>query len=304
MWPDFGVVLLDGWQGRIAWRSPQAITLAGRNAGPGRRIKGLVAGCHHGETLTRCGSQLQAQYLGQTGPGETMILLRQGGPAVVTAHLKRLVGASSHHVRPRCCLAHQGQDQSRHCRHPRRSPRTVNKPPGAHLRKLGWKRARRQRRSRATCWDAEPGFPGSIRPHRAATSSGRPDPRCHSDPSATNAWRRCTGRAQQFQYRFNQRAVPKHQHLWMRAGSSAEPGDARPITRHSVGARRRGADARWACHEKAWPGSAGSQANGLLSSRRSSAAMRPCSSQTPGTSRCCVKQPSAKGWSAAGRPTR
>ena len=92
-----GVVLLDS-QGRIAWRSPQAMHWLEEALGPqgeAAPLKGwLQAAITQGETLTPLpnGSQLQAQYLGQTGPGETMILLRQGAPAVNAAH-KRLSGA-------------------------------------------------------------------------------------------------------------------------------------------------------------------------------------------------------------------
>lgn len=92
-----GVVLLDS-QGRIAWRSPQAMHWLEEALGPQDDVtplKGwLQAAITQGETLTPLpnGSQLQAQYLGQTGPGETMILLRQGGSAVNAAH-KRLSGA-------------------------------------------------------------------------------------------------------------------------------------------------------------------------------------------------------------------
>lgn len=93
-----GVVLLDS-QGRIAWRSPQAMRWLEEAIGPqddAAPLKHwLQAAVTQGETLTALpdGSQLQAQYLGQTGPGETMILLRQSGPAVDAAH-KRLSGAA------------------------------------------------------------------------------------------------------------------------------------------------------------------------------------------------------------------
>jgi len=93
-----GVVLLDS-QGRIAWRSPQAMRWLEEALGPqddAAPLKHwLQTAVTQGETLTALpdGSQLQAQYLGQTGPGETMILLRQSGPAVDAAH-KRLSGAA------------------------------------------------------------------------------------------------------------------------------------------------------------------------------------------------------------------
>jgi len=93
-----GVVLLDS-QGRIAWRSPQAMRWLEQALGPQDDAvplkHWLQATVTQGETLTALpdGSQLQAQYLGQTGPGETMILLRQTGPAVDAAH-KRLSGAA------------------------------------------------------------------------------------------------------------------------------------------------------------------------------------------------------------------
>jgi DNA-binding response OmpR family regulator/DNA-binding CsgD family transcriptional regulator len=94
-----GVVLLDS-QGRVAWRSPQAV--AWLEAALRSPLDNLPEPQHdaaalrdwlqqavvQGETLTALsdGMQLQAQYLGQTGPGETMILLRLVGKAADTTH--------------------------------------------------------------------------------------------------------------------------------------------------------------------------------------------------------------------------
>lgn len=93
-----GVVLLDS-QGRVAWRSPQATRWLEEAPGPQESATALrdwlQLAVAQGEALTALpdGSQLQAQYLGQGGPGEIMILLRQTAPAADAAH-KRLSGAA------------------------------------------------------------------------------------------------------------------------------------------------------------------------------------------------------------------
>lgn len=101
-----GVVLLDR-QGRMAWRSPQAmrwleaaVRLQQDTQGdPQQNAAALRAWLQQavqlGETLSALpdGAQLQARYLGQAGPGETMVLLRVLGPAADAAH-KRLSGAA------------------------------------------------------------------------------------------------------------------------------------------------------------------------------------------------------------------
>ena len=93
-----GVVLADS-QGRVAWRLPQATRWLEQALGPREDTAPLQAWLQQtvrqGETLTPLpgGSQLQAQHLGQTGPGEIMILLRQTGPSVDAAH-KRLSSAA------------------------------------------------------------------------------------------------------------------------------------------------------------------------------------------------------------------
>lgn len=78
-----GVVLLDT-QGRIAWRSPQATrwledAMGGSLQAPSRVQDWLYEAVQRGETVTSLsdGSQIAAQHLGQAGPGETMVLLRQ-----------------------------------------------------------------------------------------------------------------------------------------------------------------------------------------------------------------------------------
>ena len=93
-----GVVLLDS-QGRVAWRSPQAKRWLEAAPGPQQSAAALrdwlQLAVVQGEALTALpdGSQLQAQSLGQGGPGEIMILLRQTAPAADAAH-KRLSGAA------------------------------------------------------------------------------------------------------------------------------------------------------------------------------------------------------------------
>jgi len=83
-----GVVLLDT-QGRIAWRSPQARrwleAAPGLQDAPGAARVGdwLQQAVLQGETQTALpdGSRLQARHLGQAGPGEIMVLLRQSAAA-------------------------------------------------------------------------------------------------------------------------------------------------------------------------------------------------------------------------------
>lgn len=101
-----GVVLLDR-QGRMAWRSPQAMRwleaavrqqrgTAGDPQQDGAALRvWLQQAVQQGETLSALpdGAQLQARYLGQAGPGETMVLLRVLGPAADVAH-KRLSSAA------------------------------------------------------------------------------------------------------------------------------------------------------------------------------------------------------------------
>lgn len=101
-----GVVLLDR-QGRMAWRSPQAMRwleaavrlqqgTVGDPQQDGAALRAwLQQAVQQGETLSALpdGAQLQARYLGQAGPGETMVLLRVLGPAADAAH-KRLSGAA------------------------------------------------------------------------------------------------------------------------------------------------------------------------------------------------------------------
>ncbi len=101
-----GVVLLDR-QGRMAWRSPQAMRWLAAAVRPAQDVGAapsqeavaqrawLQQAVRHGETLSELsdGSQLQARFLGQAGPGETMILLRVLGPSVDAAH-KRLSSAA------------------------------------------------------------------------------------------------------------------------------------------------------------------------------------------------------------------
>lgn len=101
-----GVVLLDR-QGRMAWRSPQAMRWLeaavrqqqGAAGDPPQDAAALRVwlqqAVQQGETLSALpdGAQLQARYLGQAGPGETMVLLRVLGPAADVAH-KRLSSAA------------------------------------------------------------------------------------------------------------------------------------------------------------------------------------------------------------------
>ncbi len=93
-----GVVLLDT-QGRIAWRSPQAMRWL-EEAPALREEAALVQGwlqqaVAQGEALTALpdGSRLQARHLGQAGPGEIMVLLRPTGAASDVAG-KRLSSAA------------------------------------------------------------------------------------------------------------------------------------------------------------------------------------------------------------------
>lgn len=81
-----GVLLLDT-QGRIAWRSPQAVRWLQQALGPeqddaAQRLW-LQQVVSQGETLAALpdGGQLQARHLGQGGPGEIMVLLRRMAPA-------------------------------------------------------------------------------------------------------------------------------------------------------------------------------------------------------------------------------
>lgn len=76
-----GVVLLDT-QGRIAWRSPQATRwledALGSLQAASKVHDWLQEAVQRGETATSLpdGSHIEAQHLGQAGPGETMVLLR------------------------------------------------------------------------------------------------------------------------------------------------------------------------------------------------------------------------------------
>jgi len=95
-----GVVLLDT-QGRIAWRSPQARrwleAAPGLQDAPGAARVGdwLQQAVLQGETQTALpdGSRLQARHLGQAGPGEIMVLLRQSAAASDSGQ-QRLSGAA------------------------------------------------------------------------------------------------------------------------------------------------------------------------------------------------------------------
>lgn len=93
-----GVLLLDR-QGRIAWRSPQAMRWLQQALGPqddeGVLRAWLQQAVQQGEALAPLpdGQQLQARYLGPGGPGEVMVLLRPVAAAVDAAH-KRLSGAA------------------------------------------------------------------------------------------------------------------------------------------------------------------------------------------------------------------
>jgi DNA-binding NarL/FixJ family response regulator len=93
-----GVLLLDR-QGRIAWRSPQAMHWLQQALGPQDDeavwrawLQQVVT---QGEALAPMsdGQQLQARHLGPGGPGEVMLLLRPAAAAVDAAH-KRLSGAA------------------------------------------------------------------------------------------------------------------------------------------------------------------------------------------------------------------
>jgi DNA-binding response OmpR family regulator/DNA-binding CsgD family transcriptional regulator len=77
-----GVLLLDS-QGRIAWRSPQATRwlqqIPALREGETALRRWLLQLLAQGEALVALpdGNQLQARHLGQGGPGECMVLLRQ-----------------------------------------------------------------------------------------------------------------------------------------------------------------------------------------------------------------------------------
>lgn len=97
-----GVVLLDS-QGRIAWRSPQAhrwlLEAPGLHhdlpADAQRVSEWLQQAVAQGEARTALpdGSHLLARHLGQAGPGETMLLLRQTQQAPDPTH-QRLSSAA------------------------------------------------------------------------------------------------------------------------------------------------------------------------------------------------------------------
>ncbi len=93
-----GVVLLDT-QGRLAWRSPQAMRWLQQALGPEQddaaQRQWLQQVVHQGETLAPLpdGSQLQARYLGQGGPGEVMVLLRRVALALDPAQRRLSVAA-------------------------------------------------------------------------------------------------------------------------------------------------------------------------------------------------------------------
>ena len=94
-----GVVLLD-MQGRIAWRSPQAMRwlqqALGDEPDPMALRQWLQRAVRSGETVAPLpdGSQLQASYLGPGGPGETMLLLRQQLTPRDPTQQRRLTSAS------------------------------------------------------------------------------------------------------------------------------------------------------------------------------------------------------------------
>jgi DNA-binding response OmpR family regulator/DNA-binding CsgD family transcriptional regulator len=94
-----GVLLLDN-QGRIAWRSPQAMRwlqqALGEQPDPVVLRQWLQQVVLRGETVAPLpdGSQLQASHLGSGGPGETMLLLRQQATPRDPAQQRRLTGAS------------------------------------------------------------------------------------------------------------------------------------------------------------------------------------------------------------------
>ncbi|QKO22754.1 DNA-binding response regulator [Rhodoferax sp. BAB1] len=93
-----GVLLLDT-QGRLAWRSPQAMRWLAQALGPEQddttQRQWLQQVVHQGETLAPLpdGSQLQARYLGQGGPGEVMVLLRRVALALDPAQRRLSVAA-------------------------------------------------------------------------------------------------------------------------------------------------------------------------------------------------------------------
>jgi len=95
-----GVVLLDT-QGRIAWRSPQATRwleeAPGLQSPHGTSCVSdwLQQAVTKGEARTGLpgGGCLQARHLGQAGPGEIMLLLRQAGAIADSAH-DRLANAA------------------------------------------------------------------------------------------------------------------------------------------------------------------------------------------------------------------
>jgi len=93
-----GVLLLDR-QGRVAWRSPQAMRwlrqVLGTEFDEAAQRLWLQQVVEHGESLAPLadGYQLQARYLGPGGPGEVMVLLRQLTPAADAAQ-KRLSSAA------------------------------------------------------------------------------------------------------------------------------------------------------------------------------------------------------------------
>jgi len=93
-----GVLLLDT-QGRVAWRSPQAMRWLQQALGPQEDEAALRLWLQQvvrqGETLAPLpdGSQLQASYLGPGGPGEVTVLLRQLAATRDPAQ-RRLSGAS------------------------------------------------------------------------------------------------------------------------------------------------------------------------------------------------------------------
>ena len=94
-----GVLLLDN-QGRIAWRSPQAMRwlqqALGAEPDPMALRQWLQQAVRSGETVASLpdGSQLQASHLGPGGPGETMLLLRQQAAARDPTQQRRLSSAA------------------------------------------------------------------------------------------------------------------------------------------------------------------------------------------------------------------
>jgi DNA-binding NarL/FixJ family response regulator len=96
-----GVLLLDS-QGRIAWRSPQAVRwlqqVPALREDQAALRPWLLRLVEQGEALAALpdGSQLHARHVGQGGPGERMVLLRQV-PATAVARdpaQRRLSGAA------------------------------------------------------------------------------------------------------------------------------------------------------------------------------------------------------------------